>query len=114
MAIGGFWYYRHTQERRYSSNLFCKYGKNIRIGEGVSIRSPEKMKIGNGVFIGENCLIDAIGGFQLGNCCALAANTTVLTLDHHYRSTESIPWGEDRIIKPVIVEDYVWVECVLS
>lgn len=81
----------------------------MRIGQGVSIRSPEKMKIGDGVFIGEDCLIDAIGGFQLGNCCALAARTIVLTLDHHHRCAESIPWGEARIIKPVVIEDYVWV-----
>ena len=81
----------------------------MKIGEGVSIRSPEKMKIGDGVFIGANCVIDAIGGFQLGNCCALASNTTILTLDHKYRSAESIPWGEERIIKPVVIEDYAWI-----
>ncbi len=67
------------------------------------------MKIGDGVFIGENCLIDAIGGFQLGNFCALASHTTILTLDHYYRDTESIPWGEVRTIKPVVIEDYVWI-----
>jgi acetyltransferase-like isoleucine patch superfamily enzyme len=81
----------------------------VKIGANVFIRAPAKMKIGDGVFIGENCLIDAIGGFQLGNCCALASNTTVITLDHHYKSTESIPWGDERIIKPVVIEDYVWI-----
>jgi len=67
------------------------------------------MKIGNGVFIGENCLIDAVGGFKLGNYCALASHTTVLTLDHLFRGAESIPWSETRVIKPVVIEDYVWV-----
>ncbi|MBW7992316.1 MAG: acyltransferase, partial [Planctomycetes bacterium] len=51
----------------------------------------------------------SLGGFQLGNCCALASNTTIITLDHHFRGAESIPWGEARIIKPVVIEDYVWV-----
>jgi maltose O-acetyltransferase len=81
----------------------------VKIGPRVFIRAPEKMKIGDGVFIGANCHIDAIGGLQLGNCCALASNTTIITLEHHYRGAESIPWDEVRIIKPVVIEDYVWI-----
>jgi acetyltransferase-like isoleucine patch superfamily enzyme len=109
MAVGGYCYYSYLQERSYQPSRFGSCGHNVDIGPGVFIRSPENMKIGDGVFIGSNCTIDAIGGFQLGNCCALAANTTVLTLDHHFRDAESIPWGEARMIKPVKIEDYVWV-----
>lgn len=79
------------------------------IGLGVFIRAPEKMKIGNDVFIGGDCSIDAIGGLQVGSYCALAARTTILTLDHHFRDAESIPWDDVRLIKPVVIEDYVWV-----
>lgn len=109
IAVGGYWYYRYVQECTYDPSQFCSCGKDVKIGAGVFIRSPEKMKIGDGVFIGSNCSIDAIGGLQLGNCCALASNTTILTLDHHHRGAESIPWGEARIIKPVVIEDYVWI-----
>ncbi|MEJ2703922.1 MAG: acyltransferase [Sedimentisphaerales bacterium] len=67
------------------------------------------MKVGNGVFIGSNCSLDALGGLQIGNYCALASYTTILTVDHHHRGAESIPWGEARIIKPVLIEDCVWI-----
>lgn len=109
IAVGGYWYYSYVQERSYYPSQFCSYGKGVKIGAGVLIRSPEKMKIGDGVFIGSNCSIDAFGGLKLGNCCALASNMTILTLDHHYRGAESIPYGETRIIKPVVIGDYVWV-----
>ncbi|MDT8302438.1 MAG: acyltransferase [Sedimentisphaerales bacterium] len=109
MAAGGYWYYNRVQGQTYAPSRFCSYGKGVRIGADVFIRTPEKMKVGNDVFIGSNCFIDAIGGFQLGNCCALASNTTILTLDHYYQSSESIPWGEERIIKPVVIENNVWI-----
>jgi maltose O-acetyltransferase len=109
MAAGGYWYYNRVQGQRYAPSRFCSYGKDVRIGADVFIRAPEKMKVGDGVFVGANCFIDALGGFQLGNCCALAANTTVLTLDHYYRSSESIPWGEERVVKPVVIEDNSWI-----
>jgi maltose O-acetyltransferase len=67
------------------------------------------MSVGEGCFIGEGCKISAIGGFVLGNYCALAANTTVITTDHRFRGAESIPWGEARAVKPVVIEDYGWI-----
>jgi acetyltransferase-like isoleucine patch superfamily enzyme len=81
----------------------------VHIGGGVLIESPERMKIGDGVFIGSNCSIDATGGLQLGDCCALASNTTILTVDHQYRGAESVPYSDARMLKPVVIEDCVWV-----
>jgi len=46
IIVGGYWYYNYVQEHRYDPSKFCYCGKNVRIGAGVSIRSPEKMKVG--------------------------------------------------------------------
>lgn len=108
-AVGGYWYCSYVRERTYQASQFCSFGKDVRIGANVLITSPERAKIGHGVFIGGNCHIDALGGLRIGNYCALASNVTILTLDHHHREAESIPWGEARLIKPVVIEDYVWV-----
>ena len=67
------------------------------------------MKIGDNVFIGSSVRIGSLGGVQLGSYCAVASGALITTLDHHFRGAESIPWGEARIIKPVVLEDYVWV-----
>ncbi len=109
MAVGGYLYYQWVRERTYTPRQFCHCGRDVDIGPGVSIRAPERMKIGDSVFIGRDCWIDAIGGLQLGSHCALAAHVTILTLDHHFRGAESIPWGEARLIEPVVLGDYVWV-----
>ncbi len=108
MAMGGYWYYRHVQERRYDLSQFCRCGRDVEIGEGVVIRFPERMKIGDGVYIAEDCSIDATGGFQIGNSSGLAQNTTVLTIDHQ-AGEESVPFGNTRTVKPVVIEDCVWV-----
>jgi acetyltransferase-like isoleucine patch superfamily enzyme len=109
MAIGGYWYYSYVREGRCAPTRFCSYGRDVRIGRGTIIESPEKMKIGDHTWIGANCAIDATGGLRLGNYCAVAARTTILTTDHHYKGAESLPWDEARIVKPVVLEDYVWV-----
>lgn len=109
MAVGGYAYYQYVQQHTYDRSRFLKCGDHVSIGAGTFIRSPERVKIGHGVFIGGNCYIDALGGLQLGNCCALASNTTILTLDHHFRDAQSVPWDDVRIIKPVMVEDYAWI-----
>lgn len=74
----------------------------------VVIRSPDKMKIGNGVHIADHCFIDAAGGFQIGNYSGMGKNTVVLTTDHQAEG-ESIPFDDTRIVKPVVIGDCVWV-----
>jgi acetyltransferase-like isoleucine patch superfamily enzyme len=116
MAIGGYWYYSYVQEHRYRPSQFCSYGQGVHIGAGVSIELPKRMKIGDGVFIGSNCSLDATGGLQLGKCCALAAHTTILTVDHHYQNAESIPYDNVRMLEPVVIEDCAWIgarACIL-
>ena len=108
IALGGYWYYRHVQERRYHPIQFCSYGKDVDIGDDVLIRSPEKMKIGDGANIADNCFIDAAGGFQMGNYSGMGQFGVVLTTDHQ-PDGESIPFDDTRIVKPVIIEDYVWI-----
>ncbi len=115
-AVGGYWHYQHVQSRRYTPEQFRSCGADVDIGAGVFIRAPERMKIGRGVFIGSDCYIDALGGLQLGDCCALASNATILTVDHHFRDAQCLPWDDVRIIKPVVVGDYAWIgknACIL-
>lgn len=109
MAVGGYWYYSYIRERTYRPDQFCSYGRDVHIGPGTLIESPHRMKIGDGVFLGRNCAIDATGGLQLGNYCALAAQTIILTLDHRYRDAQSLPYDDTRMLKPVVIGDCVWI-----
>lgn len=81
----------------------------MEIGARTLITCPERIRIGHDVFIGHDCRIASRGGLRIGNYCALASYVTILTLDHHHRGAETLPWGEARIIKPVVIQDFVWV-----
>jgi len=45
-AMGGYRYYRATQEAFYQPDDFLHRGKNVRIEAGVSITAPERLYLG--------------------------------------------------------------------
>ena len=108
MAVGGYCYYRHIEERRYQPSQFCSYGTGVKIGEEVVISHPERMRIGNGVLISSYCHIRATGGFEIGNYSGMGPHTVVLTTDHRIEG-ECVPFDDTSLLKPVIIGDCVWI-----
>jgi maltose O-acetyltransferase len=107
--VGGMRYFRSRQEGLYKPNDFLHLGRNTRIEAGVSIAAPERLHIGDNVGIGQNCHINAVGGCYIGNGCQVAAETLILTTEHGYSGVDTLPFGMVRLIKPVYIEDYVWI-----
>lgn len=106
--MGGYRYYRATQENFYKPEQFRHYGKNVRIDAGVQIAGTEGLYLSDEVSISP-CQINAIGGVYLGRGCQIAAGTIILSVDHSYTNGESLPYDSLRLIKPVYIEDYVWI-----
>lgn len=106
---GGRRFYLATKENSYKPGDFLHYGKNVRIGAGVSISAPERLHIGDNVGIGEKCSIHAVGGCHVGNDCTIGSGTTIITVEHSYSRGDCLPYDKLRLIKPVHLEDYVWV-----
>ena len=106
---GGRRFYLATRQNHYKPGDFLHYGKNVRIGAGVSISAPERLHIGDNVGIGESCSIHAVGGCYVGNDCTLGSGTTIITVEHSYSRGDCLPYDELRLVKPVYLEDYVWV-----
>jgi maltose O-acetyltransferase len=94
---------------KYRSEQFRSCGKNVRISEEVEITAPEKLCIGDGVFIARGTLIGAIGGIHIGNYCGIGAFCEIFSLEHRYAGAESIPFDDVRIVKPVWIEDFVFI-----
>ena len=107
--LGGYWYYTYARQRVYHPGQFCSCAQNVKIGARTRISNPNRMKIGRSVFIGEDCIIGAGGGLQLGDHCALASHVKISTWDHQFRGAGSIPWGDSRIIRPVLIGNYAWI-----
>ena len=79
-------------------------GKYIVIKPSVNIKYPWKLKLGNNVWIGENVWIDNLDKVDIGNNVCISQGAFLLCGNHNYNK-ESF----DLIIKPIIVEDGVWI-----
>ncbi len=73
-----------------------------------TINSPEKLIIDKGTVINGYCYINAYGGVRIGKYCHIGKGLTIFSHNHNYHSVKSVPYDEEDIIKPVIIEDCVW------
>jgi maltose O-acetyltransferase len=106
---GGIRYYQASRENSYRPEEFLHYGKNVRIGPAVGIAAPERLYIGDNVGIDTRCYIQAVGGCHIGHGSQIAGETIILTVEHQYTGGESLPYDSVRLVKPVYIEDYVWI-----
>lgn len=109
VLAGGLLYYKSTIENAYAPGSFLYYGKNVRIGAGVNIAAPERLYIGDNVGIDPLCYINAVGGCHIGRAAQIGSQTVILTTEHQYNGGKSLPYDSTRFIKPVYIEDYVWI-----
>ncbi len=82
----------------------AKIGKNVVIKPCVNIKYPWFLKIGDNVWIGENVWIDNLTNVEVGNNVCISQGAYIFTGNHNYK-TQTF----DLIIKPVIIEDGVWI-----
>lgn len=59
-----------------------------RMREGAKIISPEKLKIGENVWIGENAILDASGGLEIGSNTSIGLGVYLWTHDSHKLNRE--------------------------
>jgi acetyltransferase-like isoleucine patch superfamily enzyme len=107
--VGGYEYYKKSRENAHDPKEFLYYGKNVRIESGTAIFAPERLYIGDDAAISGNCCIHAVGGCHIGRGCQIALETVILTTDHQYTGGESLPYDSIRLVKPVYIEDFVWI-----
>ena len=109
IALGGYRFYRSTEENQLKPEEFLHLGKNVRIEGGVGIAAAERLYVGDNVGISQKCYINAVGGCHIGRGCQIGAETVILTTEHQYTGGESLPYDRVRLVKPVYIEDYVWI-----
>lgn len=109
ILAGGLKYYRATRENAYRPEQFLHYGKNVRIAAGVEINAPERLYVGDHSAIDAGCRIQAVGGCHIGRCCQMAGEVVILTIEHSYTEGERLPYDSVRLVKPVFIEDFVWI-----
>jgi acetyltransferase-like isoleucine patch superfamily enzyme len=106
--VGGYRYYNETK-CRFKTGQFLKYGRDVHICNDVDIATPERLYVGDGVFIGPKCIISATGGVHIGDYTGIAEGCVIFSTEHRHYGAEAIPVDDVRMIKPVWIEDFVWL-----
>jgi acetyltransferase-like isoleucine patch superfamily enzyme len=92
-------------DRRFKSKLkFC--GSNVAIVYPVKIEGMGQLEIGNDSAVGTFVHIWANGGVRIGNRVQIAAHTCITSINHDPGSANM---NLDCILKPVIIDDDVWI-----
>ena len=86
-------------------------GENVFIGRNVSLKNCKDASFGSDVSIHEMCYIDAKGGLQIGSSVSVAHHTSILTFNHTWNEAKLPIKYNPLELKPVVIEDDVWVGC---
>lgn len=87
--------------------LGAELGKNVVFHFETEIRAPYRLKIGEGSIIGDNAILDARSGLELGENVNISSNVSIYTLQHDHRDPNfACPVGPDMGVK---IRDRVWL-----
>jgi putative colanic acid biosynthesis acetyltransferase WcaF len=79
-------------------------GIEARIRPGVQIKFPWKLKMGDHVWLGENCWIDNITDITMGSHVCISQGAMLCAGNH-----DKLDPGFKLITAPIIIEDGVWI-----
>lgn len=87
--------------------LGAKIGENVILHFETEIRCHYKLKMGKGCIIGDNVILDARSGLELGQNVNISSNASIYTLQHDHRDPNfGCPKGKKM---NVIIKDRVWI-----
>jgi acetyltransferase-like isoleucine patch superfamily enzyme len=84
-------------------------GERVIICSGTKIQNAKKISIGNNVRIGERCRLSANGGIDIGNNVSFGPEVIIWSSNHNYYSPTTLPFDYKSKLKPVKIEDNVWI-----
>jgi len=87
--------------------LGASVGKNVVFHFKTEIRAPHKLKIGKGTIIGDNAILDAREGLEMGDNVNLSSNVSIYTLQHNHRDPY-FGCTQAKDMK-VTIDDRVWL-----
>ena len=98
-------YRRITKLRKKGAQI----GKNVVICKKCKFDNPQKLVIGDNVYIGNNFYSNCIGGLNIGSGTIISYNCTIMTYNHDYKEDLFMPYGLSNIYKEVIIKEHVWI-----
>ena len=74
----------------------------------------EKFEIDPSSHIKSDTFIECNGGVKIGKHFHVGSGLKIFSSNHDYKSYEKIPYGNQDILKPVVICDFVWVGANVS
>ena len=98
-------YFPSVHARRFALRVAgMKISKNVRFFEGVHVRNPKGIKMGDGCSIGTRVLLDGRKGLTVGKSVVFGYESIIWTLNHDYNDINFSTKGA-----PVTIGDYAWI-----
>jgi acetyltransferase-like isoleucine patch superfamily enzyme len=85
------------------------------VGEGVECdptvfwRFPERISVGNFVYVGPRTELIGRGGLHIHDHVIIGPECVILTSLHHYHQASLLPYDDLELLRPVSVERCVWI-----
>ncbi|BCB05864.1 acyltransferase [Bacillus sp. KH172YL63] len=72
---------------------------------------PNKITLGEGVYIGPGAKVSSNGGLEIKNGAIIGPNITIYTSNHYFEGKDivSIPYDPRTVEKKVTIDENVWV-----
>lgn len=88
--------------------FFKKFGKNIQIKDGVTIKYPSEIEIGDNCIIGEFCYLVGKGGLYIGKNVLMGAGTKIITSSHNINNINVLIRNQGLSFNKIIIKDNVF------
>lgn len=62
--------------------FFRHFGARVRIEDGVTIKYPSQIELGNDTVINQNCFLVGLGGLSIGQDVMIGNNSIIITTTH--------------------------------
>ena len=86
--------------------LGAQIGKNVLFHFKTEVRAPENLIVGGGTIIGDNAILDARGGLEMGKNVNLSSNVSIYTMQHDHRDPD---FNCTNFNAKVTIDDRVWL-----
>ncbi|WP_420320943.1 acyltransferase [Flagellimonas sp.] len=77
--------------------------------KGKYVENPERLFIGNNVYIGPGARLYSKGKIQIEDGVICGPNLTIYTYNHNYFDSKYLPYDEVYKLKPVHIGKNVWI-----
>ena len=102
---------RYLQGRRLRKLLqrCASVGVGLECHPSTRLVHPQKMTIGDYVYLGADGYLNARGGLTIGDHTILAPEVVILTSMHRFREATMVPYDQVELLRPVDIGRAVWI-----